>query len=109
MQDYNNLLEEYKNTMKTNSNLAVQPPNFATNNKQSNTIIKKNEDLPTILDNKYLQDREPLLEGYKDAPINFKYEEEKTDPLFKSPLFIILTLLCMSIYGMIFYIISIKN
>ena len=92
-----------------NSNLLLAPPNFNSNNNEIKTLILKNNDLPSIFENKDLYDREPLLGGYMEAPANFQYQEDKTTPLIQTPLFIFMTFVCIAIYGIIFYIISQKR
>jgi len=113
MNDENKIWAQYQKTMdnmiSTNSHLLNKPPNFGNNNNEVKPFIKKNEDLTSILENKNKQEREPLLSGYKEVPANFNYQEEKTDSLISSPLFIIMTIMCMIIYGIIFYMISLKN
>jgi hypothetical protein len=103
----------------TNSNLLINlPPNFGNNNNYIKNTIKKKEDLPisSIIENKKQLEREPLLAGYRNMnlpPNNFNYQEEKNESvtfsLINSPLFIIMTVICVLIYGLIFYMISAKR
>jgi hypothetical protein len=99
-----------------NTNLLIHlPPNFGANNNKSNNIIKKIEDIPisNIIEIKKQQDREPLLAGYRNMnlpPNNFDYQEEKKDSftlqIMESPMLILLIVICLIIYGLIFYMIS---